>query len=78
LDHLRGGDLQTNLDITRLILEGKKGPQREIVLVNSAFAIVAGKGAPNLRTALERAEESIDSGKAAQKLKELAEYTAVY
>jgi anthranilate phosphoribosyltransferase len=77
LDALKGGNLETNLKITRSILEGKKGPQRDIVLVNAAFAIMAGKGAPDLEKALKKAVESIDSGKAAQKLRALVEYTTV-
>jgi anthranilate phosphoribosyltransferase len=38
---------------------------------------MAGKGAPDLEKALKKAVESIDSGKAAQKLRALVEYTTV-
>ena len=53
------------------ILEGEKGPKRDIVLLNSAAAIyVAGK-AKSMKQAIECAVESIDSGKAREKLEAL-------
>ncbi|MBI1884448.1 MAG: anthranilate phosphoribosyltransferase [Chlamydiae bacterium] len=75
LSDLQGGDLQTNVKISQNILEGQKGPPRDVVLVNAAFAILAGNGALDLKEAFQKAQEAIDSGKAKQKLEELAKYT---
>ena len=53
------------------VLNGEKGPKRDIVLLNSAAAIyVAGK-AKSLELGVQCAVESIDSGKARGKLEEL-------
>ena len=49
------------------------GPQRDIVLMNSAAALVAGDAAGSLKQGLEMAQESIDSGKARAKLEALIE-----
>ena len=70
-EDLLGGDKDENAKICLRILEGEKGPKRDIVLVNSAAAIsVAGKTG-NLREAFEMAEEAIDSGKATRKVEEI-------
>ena len=72
---LVGGDSGSNAKITRQILDGKIGPKRDIVLLNSAAAIVAGGKAKNLEDGIKIATETIDSGKAKQKLEELVSFT---
>lgn len=72
---IQGGDLSVNLKIAKSVLAGEKGPCRDIVVLNAAFAIVAGSGAPSLGEGLKKAENAIDSGAADQKLKALIEYT---
>lgn len=69
-DH-KGGDAATNAAILKDVLGGEKGPKRDIVLLNSAAVIVAGGKADDLKEGLEVAKDSIDSGLAMQKLKEL-------
>lgn len=72
---LSGGDRARNAQIARAVLRGERGPQRDIVLVNSAAAlIVAGIVASPLE-AVGRAAESIDSGAAWKKLQALSEFT---
>jgi anthranilate phosphoribosyltransferase len=73
LEDLKGGDSQTNAKIIRQILSGaEKGPKRDEVLLNSGAAFfVAGK-ARTIREGWQMAAEQIDSGAAAEKLKELA------
>ena len=66
-DAIRGGDAEENAQTLRQVLTGTVGPQRDVVLLNAAAAIAAGGdegGVQGLKTALERARESIDSGKA--------------
>lgn len=72
---LAGGDAPTNAALLRGVLEGKRGPHRDIVLLNAAPAIVAGEGAGNLRGAVERAAKSIDSGAALDKLEQLVKFS---
>jgi anthranilate phosphoribosyltransferase len=71
---LRGGDRARNASIATAILQGQPGAQRDIVLVNSAAALVAA-GAADLREAMQRAAESIDSGAAWTKLQRLAAFS---
>jgi anthranilate phosphoribosyltransferase len=62
---LQGGSAKDNADIMIEILEGKeKGPKRDIVLLNSAAALVAGDVSESLKDGLELAKSLLDSGKA--------------
>jgi anthranilate phosphoribosyltransferase len=73
LADLQGGDREANAEIVRQLLRGQeRGPKRDAVLLNAGAALfVAGK-ARSVLEGWELAEELIDSGKAAEKLKELA------
>lgn len=71
LTELKGGDRIQNAEIIVNILKGKEGPAREMVLLNAAAALqIAGK-AENLKRGIEMARETLDSGKAYNKLQEL-------
>ncbi|MCD4718293.1 MAG: anthranilate phosphoribosyltransferase [Desulfobacula sp.] len=74
-EDIKGGDLKTNLQITKDILNGKKGPKRNVVLINAAAALVAAGKADNLKEGILMAEDSIDSRKAVTKLNELITFT---
>ncbi len=60
-----------NAEMTLRILNGEKGPKRDIVAINAAAAIIAGGKAENLKEGLMFAAASIDSGKALEKLEGL-------
>ena len=68
---LSGGPPQESAVIIRRVLGGEKGPQRDIVLINAAAALVAGDLAENLEQGVRIAAEAIDSGKALEKLEGL-------
>ena len=70
-DALTGGTPEENADMTLNILKGEAGPKRDIVLLNAAAAIVAGGRAEDLAAGVVQATQSIDSGKALEKLEEL-------
>jgi len=74
-EDLAGGDPETNAQITRGILDGKKGPGRNVVLLNTSAALVAAGKAAEFKEGIRMAEESIDSGKASRKLADLIRYT---
>ena len=57
--------------MTLSVLRGDKGPKRDIVLLNAAAAIVAGGKAADIAAGLSAAAESIDSGRALEKLEGL-------
>ena len=68
---IRGGTKDDNAAITLSILNGEKGPRRDIVLMNTAFALIAAGKTEDMKTALSIAADTIDSGKASQKLDEV-------
>jgi anthranilate phosphoribosyltransferase len=72
---LVGGGKKENAEITLSILNGEKGPRRDIIVMNSAAAIVVSSVTSDFRVAKEIAEDSIDSKKALEKLKEIIEVT---
>lgn len=73
---LLGGDVKDNVRITKDILSGKEtGAKRNIVLLNSAAALMAAEKAETLSEGIKLSENAIDSGKALQKLEALAAYT---
>ncbi len=73
---LVGGTPEDNAKITKDILQGRKGAKRDIVCLNAAPALVAGRKARNLQEGFHLAGRTIDSGAAAEKLARLAAYTA--
>lgn len=72
-EDLTGGSPAENAAATLALLNGAPGPKRDIVLLNAAFAIMAGGKADHPAEGLALAAESIDSGAAAAKLRALAE-----
>ncbi|MFM2125860.1 MAG: anthranilate phosphoribosyltransferase, partial [Acidobacteriota bacterium] len=73
MEDLKGGDAVLNASITRAILEGERGPKRDVVIANAAAGLVAAGLAENLGSGVVTAAESIDSGSAWAKLQQLKE-----
>jgi len=72
---IAGGDAQHNAAIIRSVLKGKEGPQRDVVLLNAAAALLVAGLAKDLMDGVARAAESIDRGRAYEKLEALIEFT---
>ena len=72
---LAGGSPGDNAGITKSILNGEKGPKRNIILINASAALVAAGKASNLNEGIVLAEKSIDSGAATAKLYSLIRFT---
>jgi anthranilate phosphoribosyltransferase len=75
LAEIAGGDAQSNAHLIRGVLDGRRSPHREIVLLNAAAAFVVAGKADSIQEALPLAEKSIDSGAARAKLEELVRFT---
>ena len=75
LEDVKGASPEENSEIIKEILAGKKGPRQDLVLVNASAAIVAGGRAKDFKEGVKIAKESIESGKAKQKLEQLIEFT---
>lgn len=78
LSSLAGGDAAENARIVREILGGEKSPRRDVVLMNAAAALVVAGKAEHLKDAIPIAAESIDSGRATQKLDALVKFTTQF
>ncbi len=74
-DDLAGGSPEENAEITRSILKGEKGPRRDVVLLNASAALVTAGKAKDFKEGIRLAEDSIDKGKAAEKLEALVRFT---
>lgn len=72
---LKGGDAKENAGITMDILKGRKGPRRDIVLLNAAAGLAASGKAKDVQEGIRLATESIDSGAALKKLEQLKAFT---
>ncbi len=75
LEDIRGGNAQENAGIIREVLDGKKGPKRDMVLLNAGAAFMAAGLESDFKQSIERAKDSIDSGNAGDKLDSLINFT---
>ncbi len=69
---LLGGGAAENATLLRAILEGReRGPKRDVVLLNSAAALVAADLVGDMREGLELARKSLDNGAAHERLERM-------
>jgi len=68
ISKIKGGTKGENAKITLGLLEGQKGPARDIVLMNAGAALVVLGKAKDFKDGVKLAEEAIDSKKALKKL----------
>jgi anthranilate phosphoribosyltransferase len=71
IDAILGGNAPENAKIIESIFLGERGPRRDVVLLNTAPALVAAGAASTWKEGIRLAAESIDSGAALRKLEEL-------
>jgi anthranilate phosphoribosyltransferase len=74
IDTILGGDSAENARIIESVLRGERSPRRDVVLLNSAPALVAGGASRTWKEGIQLAVEAIDSGAAWRKLQELREF----
>lgn len=72
---LKGDTPKKNAAIIMEILRGVKGPQRDIVVLNSAFSLIAGGAAADVAEGIALSAEAIDTGAALNKLELLVKYS---
>jgi anthranilate phosphoribosyltransferase len=76
LSAIAGGTPEENAARNRAILSGEKGPGRDIVVFNAAFALAAAGIASTTEEGIALAGKSIDSGAAKNKLEGLVAFTS--
>lgn len=72
---IKGGDATANAEIVRSVLEGERGPRRDVVLLNAGAALYISGKASDVSDGVGLAASIIDSGAARAKLKALVEAT---
>ncbi len=75
IDGLLGGDATVNAGIIRRILGGEKSACRDIAVLNAGAALYVAGISESIEGGVRAAQESIDSGNAERKLRQLSEYT---
>lgn len=75
-DDILGGTPEENGVAFRALLNGETGAYRDAVLLNASAALVVAEAAPDLKTGVTMAAESIDSGAALVKIEALAKITS--
>ncbi len=75
LEAIGGGNARVNAQIVTEILDGKTGPKRDIALLNAAAAFVTAGLEKNFEAGIDRAADTIDSGRARAKLRDLVTFT---
>jgi anthranilate phosphoribosyltransferase len=70
-EDLRGGDAADNAVIAKAVLDGSTGPARDIVVLNTAAALLIAGHAATIPDGIAQASEAIDSGRARQALDRL-------
>jgi anthranilate phosphoribosyltransferase len=68
---LRGGDAKDNAAALMNVLKGKKGPYRDVAILNAAAGLVVAARAKDLKQAVALATRSVDSGEAEGRLERL-------
>jgi anthranilate phosphoribosyltransferase len=75
LDDLKGGEPAENAAALKAVLDGEPGAFRDIVLYNTAAALLIADRITDLKEGVAMAKDAIDSGKAKDKLAQLVAIT---
>jgi anthranilate phosphoribosyltransferase len=75
LEELLGGSPEHCAHALRGVLGGEKGPKRDVVLLNAGAALYVARAADSFAEGMHLAAQSIDSGKAREKLELLIQTT---
>ena len=68
---IAGGDPEAQVEAARRVIEGERGPRRDVVVLNAGAALWVAERAAGLAEGARLAEETIDRGLAAGLLKKL-------
>ncbi|MFH2036849.1 MAG: anthranilate phosphoribosyltransferase [Candidatus Zixiibacteriota bacterium] len=75
IEDLKGGNAKDNASITREILNGRKSPKRDTVILNAGVALMVAEEVENIEEGIAKATEAIDSGAAVEILNLFIEFT---
>ena len=75
LEDLKGASPKENAEMVLAVLKGERSARRDVVLANAGASLVCVGKAEDFKTGFNLAAESVDSGRALDKLSKLAEFT---
>jgi anthranilate phosphoribosyltransferase len=70
---LQGGDARANAEIARRVLDGGRGPTRDVVLFNAAAALLVAGRVKDLEAGVAEAGRAVDEGRAGALLRRVVE-----
>jgi anthranilate phosphoribosyltransferase len=76
VEEIAGGTPEENAARAREVLEGAKGPHRDVSVLNAGAAVYVGGLADDLAQGIAKAEAALDSGAAREVLERLVKQTA--
>ncbi|MCA1646010.1 MAG: anthranilate phosphoribosyltransferase [Chloroflexi bacterium] len=71
-DAARGGTVQANVRLAYSVLDGERGPSRDIVLLNAGASLYMAGLADSIHTGIARVADELDSGRARTKVADVA------
>ncbi|WP_175614467.1 anthranilate phosphoribosyltransferase [Piscibacillus halophilus] len=74
-DEIRGGDAKKNAEILLSVLNGEPSAYLDTVLLNAGLGLYSAGIASNIKDGVDRSRESIESGRALEKLNHLIEFS---
>jgi anthranilate phosphoribosyltransferase len=69
---VRGGNVEANVRMAHLVLDGEGGAPRDVVLMNAGTALYMAGLAESIQQGIQRAAEELDSGRARDKVNHVA------
>jgi anthranilate phosphoribosyltransferase len=75
ISQLSGGDVSVNAQIIESIVNGRKGPYRDIAVLNSGAALYIAGITESIAEGIQRSQDAIDSGLSKKKLQELIKFS---
>ena len=71
-DAARGGTVEANVRLANSVLEGERGPSRDVVLLNTGAALYMAGLADSIQAGIAQAADELDSGRARKKVDDVA------
>jgi anthranilate phosphoribosyltransferase len=71
-DAVRGGTVEANVRLAQGVLEGERGPSRDVVLLNAGAALYMAGLTDSIQDGIARVVDELDSGRAQNKVQQIA------
>ena len=71
-DAVRGGTVEANVRLADGVLDGERGPARDVVLLNAGMAMYTAGLADSIQQGIARVADELDSGRARAKVNQVA------